>query len=392
MNNHKRVIFHLDMDAFFTSVEQRDNPALQNMPVVVGAKPGQRGVVSAASYEARRFGIHSAMPISEAFRRCPQAAFLRPRMNVYAEVSERIMEILRQFTPVIEQISIDEAFIDMSGTDRLFGSAPDTAKGIKKVIKQQQQLTASVGIAPNKFLAKIASDMNKPDGITVTPFVKQEVARWLAPLPAGKLWGVGAKTQQILQSIGVFTVSDLQALSFEYLKGKFGKQGESLYHLSRGIDERPVETPESLKSISRECTFRADSSDREEWKKVLLTLSEDVTRRARRYGLKGSTVYLTYRLPDFSRHSKRMPLPCPCDVTRIIHEHALRLMSQLQITSLRLIGVGICDFSRDHQLDLFESQNDIDRLKSAEKAVDTLLEKFGSRSVSRGSEIDSREQ
>ncbi len=376
------------MDAFFTSVEQRDNTELKNRPVVVGAKPGGRGVVSAASYEARKFGIHSAMPISEAFRRCPQAAFLPPRMSVYSQVSKQIMDIILTFTPVIEQISIDEAFIDMSGTERLFGPPFNAAGEIKKLIKQKLQLTSSVGIAPNKFLAKIASDMDKPNGITVTPFEKEEIVRWLAPLPAGKIWGVGVKTQAALQRLGVYTVGDLQERSLDYLKGKFGKQGASLYFLSRGVDERSVETPDTLKSISREHTFRTDSSDRDDWRRVLLHLSEDVARRARRYGLKGSTVYLSYRLPDFSRHSKRMPLPCPCDVTKIIYEHSIKLLSLLQIRSLRLIGVGICDFSRDHQLDLFNSQEEIQTLESAERAVDTLLERFGSGSVTRGSEID----
>ncbi|KMQ49664.1 DNA polymerase IV [Chitinispirillum alkaliphilum] len=387
----RRIVFHVDMDAFFSSVEQRDNPDLKGKPVIVGAKPGQRGVVSAASYEARGFGIHSAMPVSEAFRRCPQGVFISPRMDAYTRASKEVMAILSEFSPGIEQISVDEAFIDMSGSDRLFGPPYEAAKKISTEIKTSLKLTASIGIAPNKFLAKIASDINKPDNITQTPFDPEKIIEWLSPMPVGKIWGVGQKTREILHRNCVYKIGDLQGKSADVLEKKFGKYGASLYYLCRGIDERPVEMSGGAKSISREHTFHTDSSDREEWKKVLLTLSVDIARKARRNGMKGSTVVLSYRHSDFSRHSKRLPLPYPCDISKTIYEYGVKLLSRIEATSLRLIGIGICDFQREQQLDLFRQPEQIDTLQNAERAVDKIIQKFGEGSVSKGTQMESRD-
>ncbi|MDG5813499.1 DNA polymerase IV [Chitinispirillales bacterium ANBcel5] len=382
----QRVVFHIDMDAFFTSVEQRDNPGLQGKPVIVGARPGERGVVSAASYEARRFGVHSAMAVSEAYRRCPHGIFLKPRMDAYVKASRAIMDILRSFSPLIEQISVDEAFLDMTGSARLFGQPLNAAEKILEKIREQQSLSASIGVAPNKFLAKIASDYKKPNGITVVPFATDKITAWLSTLPVSKIWGVGQKTKERLYELGIVSTGDLQKCPFDYLHKKLGKQGASLYYLCRGVDERNVEPPKKPKSISREHTFSRDCSNREEWKTVLLSLSQDVARQARDSNLKGSTVVLTYRRPDFSRHSKRMPLPCPCDVSRVIYEYGLKLVSQVRDTTLRLIGIGICDFGRDHQLNLFYQDEHIQTLQNAEKAVDNVLKKYGPGCLKRGSE------
>jgi len=381
------MVFHIDMDAFFASIEQRDFPPYRGKPVIVGAKPGTRGVVCAASYEARRFGVRSAMPIQEAFRRCPQGVFVPPRGEVYSSVSKSVMEILVGFSPVIEKISVDEAFLDMSGTERLFGPPLEAAKKISSAINEKLELTASIGIAPNKFLSKIASDLNKPNGITITPFCQKEIEEWLAPFPVIKLWGVGEKTRYTLHSIGISTVRDLQQISLDFLVSRFGKQGSSLFYLCRGIDERPVGEEESAKSISREYTFQSDCCDKEEWKTTLLALSQDVARKARRKGVKGNTVVLCYRRPDFSRHSKRLKLAYPSDLSKVIYEHGIKILSQLQERSLRLIGIGITDFEEDMQTDLFSELPKTQALEASEKAVDKIAARFGKNCIRKGAQI-----
>lgn len=390
MSSPNRLIFHIDMDAFFASVEQRDTPSFRGRPVIVGAKPGTRGVVCAASYEARRFGVRSAMPIVEAHRRCPQGVFVSPRMDVYSSVSKKIMDILGSFSPMLEQISVDEAFLDMTGSERLFGPPMEVATRISDSIKEQQKLTASIGIAPNKFLAKIASDFKKPDGITVTPFDQEEICSWLAPLSVGKLWGVGKKSQEVFHSMGIRTVRDLQQLSMDLLTAEFGKNGAGLYYLCRGIDERPVQEGEPAKSISREYTFSADSRDKDEWKRVLLSLSQDVARRARKAGVKGAAVVLTYRRPDFSRHSKRMRLPYSTDISRMIYEQGLRILDQLQEDCFRLIGIGIVDFEESLQTDLFSHAEENRALEATERAMDQVISRFGKDCILKGAEAGDR--
>jgi DNA polymerase-4 len=385
----KRIIFHIDMDAFFTSVEQRDNPDYKGKPVIVGSKPGTRGVVSAASYEARKFGVHSALPINEAYRKCPNGIFLPPRMEVYSHVSHSIMEILESFSPVIEIISIDEAFLDMTGTDRLFGAPFEAAEKISNRIRKEQNLTASIGVAPNKFLAKIASDFRKPCGITVCPFDNEEIVKWLAPLKVDKIWGVGKKTAQVFKGMGIDTVADLQKLQPEMLERRFGKQGLSLYNLCRGIDYRPVEAGEPAKSISREHTFNVDSSDKDEWRKTLFMLAQDVARRARSSGVKGNTVVLTYRRPDFSRHSKRKHLVSPTNVAKTIYESGIDILDNLNERSLRLIGIGITGLDNQSQIDLFEAGNDL-VLEISEQTVDSIIARFGPEVIAKGKEIELR--
>ena len=382
-----RLIFHIDMDAFFASIEQRDNPAWQGKPVIVGAQPGMRGVVSAASYEARKYGVRSAMPISEAVRHCPKGVFARPRMEIYERESGEIMNILRSFSPVIEQVSIDEAFLDMTGTSKLLGDPVTVASDCAARIKNERGLTASIGIAPNKFLAKIASDLNKPGGITVAPFDPAAIVAWLAPMPAGRVWGIGKKTEASLAARGVTTIGDLQTLPRERLFTWFGKQGEDLWKLSRGMDDRPVGNDTDIKSISREHTFNTDSPDRVAWKNVLFSLSQDVARQARQQGVKGRTVALIYRRTDFSKHTARKPLMYATNAAKPIYEGVCDLLDTIREKALRLIGVGITGFEPEQQMSLFAQEQQAVAIDKAEAAVDRIAGKFGSRVIGKGREM-----
>ncbi|MBN1309261.1 MAG: DNA polymerase IV [Chitinispirillaceae bacterium] len=385
-----RTIFHIDMDAFFASVEQRGHPQYCRKPVIVGAQPGGRGVVSAASYEARAFGIHSAMPINEAYRRCPHGIFIRPRMEVYKKVSDTIIALFSTFSPRVEQISVDEAFLDMTGTERLFGPPLQTARRIAAMIRSEQRLTASIGIAPNKFCAKIASDINKPDGITVCPDDPEAIIAWLAPMPVGKLWGAGKKTVLTLNGMGIQTIGDMQRISLEKMTKRFGTQGAELYYLSRGIDDRPVRADASCKSISREHTFSADSYQPDEWRETLFILTQDVAARARRYRLKGSTVVITWRSPDFTRHTRRKTLRQQTNVARLIFEGACALLNEVHEPALRLLGVGITGCATPVQTDLFAEENGVLRWEASEHAMDAIAERFGRKMIKKGREIRKR--
>jgi nucleotidyltransferase/DNA polymerase involved in DNA repair len=378
-DNHKNVIFHVDMDAFFASVEQRDNPQYRGKPVIVGAQPGQRGVVCAASYEARKFGVHSAMPVSQAYARCPKGIFVQPRMSVYSTESRRLMAIFATFSPLVEQISVDEAFLDMSGTEKLWRSYRAAAEAIGQRIRDELRLTGSIGIAPNKFLAKLASDCNKPNGITEAPFEPQAIIDWLSPMAVSRLWGVGEKMTEVLAQWGIRTVGQLQQLSQDELERRFGLNGLFFYELCRGLDDRPVGGHETSKSISREHTFGHDCSDPAAWRSVLLTLSHEVARQARGEDLSGRTVFLTWRTPDFKRHTRRVTLEAPTNVGKQIYETALQILEQLAATvrTFRLIGVGITNFSDVEQTSLFEQTRSKAAWEASEKSVDSIIEKFG---------------
>jgi DNA polymerase IV len=382
-----RIIFHIDMDAFFASVEQRDTPEWRGKPVIVGARPGTRGVVSAASYEARRFGVRSAMPISEAVRRCPDGIFVRPRMEAYERDSQEVMDILGRFSPLLEQVSVDEAFLDMTGTEKLFGTPLQTAARMTECVSKELKLTASIGIAPNKFLAKIASDLDKPRGVTCAPFNQKEIEAWLAPMPVGRIWGIGKKSGEVLARKGIVTVNDLQKCTLLFLTGLFGIQGESLYALCRGQDDRPVSNGGAAKSVSREHTFNVDSKDREAWKQELFSLSQDVARRSRNMGVKGHTVVLVYRCTDFSRHSKRIPLAYPTNVAKFIYENVLVLLDQVKERALRLIGVGLTGLDGEIQTDLFAGEQTVTAIEKTEAVVDTITEKYGRDIIGKGREM-----
>src|SRR5437899_2006871 len=288
--NHSmtRAILHVDMDAFYASVEQRDHPDLRGKPVIVGAGPRDRGVVAAASYEARKFGVHSAMPSRTAYKLCPQGVFVRPNMEKYAEVSRQVMAILRSFTPLVQPLSIDEAFLDVSGSTAQFGDPVAIAKRIKAEIRSGTALTASVGVAPNKFLAKLASDLHKPDGLTV--ITDADKVQILAPLPVSKVWGVGKVTEKRLHELGIRTIGDLQRLPLDELRQRFGNTADHLHALARGEDNREVETDEESKSISSEHTFDEDTADLDRIKKCLLEQCEEVGLRLRQEKLAAVTV------------------------------------------------------------------------------------------------------
>ncbi|MDZ7316850.1 MAG: DNA polymerase IV [candidate division KSB1 bacterium] len=384
-----RWILHLDMDAFFAAVEQLDFPELRGKPVVVGADPkgGKgRGVVSTCSYEARAFGIRSAMPISEAYRRCPQAVFVRPRGKRYGEISRQIMQILGEFSPLVEPISIDEAFVDITSTLKFFGSPEETARRIKARVRQETGLTASVGLAPNKFIAKIASDLRKPDGLVIVR--EEEVQSFLAPLPISRLWGVGAKTLPRLEALGIRTIGDLAAFPRHELYKIFGEAGLHYHRLAQGIDERPVGGEASAKSIGREITFEQDVNDEEKLTATLRFLCNELAHEMRRYGLAGSTVTLKIRLHDFSTFTRSHTLAEPVDHFAEIFATAVDLFRRFERhgTPVRLLGVAVSRLtSCERQLTLFGAQESPSH--KADEVMDRIRARFGKDAITRAASL-----
>lgn len=381
-----RTILHLDMDAFFAAVEQLDHPQYRGKPVIVGADPkgGRgRGVVATASYEARKYGVHSALPISQAFKRCPHGIYVRGRYKRYAEISQQVIQILEQFSPVIQKISIDEAFLDLSDSLKLFGGAEVIAREIKNRIRKELKLTASVGIAANKFIAKIASDLQKPDGfVLVEPGCEQA---FLHDLPISKLWGVGKKTEQALMKKGINTIGQIAALSEVELNRKFGKWGNALWRLSQGIDERPVVTSSMQKSISQETTFEEDTDDEERIERTLYRLAESLSRLMRQHSLKGRTITLKVRLEDFSTFSRSRTLSDFVDSTLILRGVAIDLYQKVNKKGLkvRLLGIGVSQLSSvaGEQLGLFGQEASLDHRVT--RLLDELKDKYGEHVVSR---------
>jgi DNA polymerase-4 len=385
-----RVILHIDMDAFYASVEQMDNPALKGEPVIVGGT-SNRGVVSAASYEARKFGIHSAMPIFQAKQKCPDGVYLPVRMNRYQEVSRRVMEILKGFSPLIEQVSIDEAYMDISGVDKLLGLPRDIGLEVKGRIRENTSLTCSIGVAPNKFLAKVASDMDKPDGLTIVP--PEKVPQFIDRLSIEKVPGVGKKTVRTLNKLGVLTLGDIQQLSEHELLKKTGKFGQRLLKLSRGIDETPVVPHIASKSISSEQTLSVNTNDREILKKQLLIQSEIVGRRARGKGVGGTTVTLKLKRADFTQMTRRITIEEATHSTNTIYEQGVKLLDQVKTSAkFRLIGIGLSNFvpleDMPKQLSFFGKTEPWDRSwEDVEKAMDTIKERFGRDAIKRGGSL-----
>jgi DNA polymerase-4 len=313
-------------------------------------------------------------------------------MGLYEKVSKQIFDLFGRFTPLVEPISVDEAFLDMTGTEKLFGPMDQASKLISDALKQEQNLTGSIGVAPNKFLAKVASDCNKPDGITIVPFDRDGILEWMAPLGVNRIWGVGKKSAVVLQTLGIYTIGDLQRVSLDELIRYFGKSGNALFSLCRGIDDRPVAIGDGAKSISREITFEKDSSDRQQWRQVVYELAQDIAQRARHSNVKGATVVLTWRLPDFSRHSKRMTMAQPTNVAKVIVEQALALMESVHERALRLIGVGITGLTNEEQLDLFAGNDGQERLEVSEMTADTIRSRYGIESLRKGREIKAGEK
>jgi len=388
-----RKILHLDMDAFYASIEQRDNPSLKGRPVIVGGEAEKRGVVSAASYEARAFGVHSAMPTSQARRLCPQGVFLPVRMDRYRGVSGLIFEIFREYTPLIEPLSLDESFLDVTGCESLFGPAPEIARAIKKKILAQTELTASAGIAPNKFLAKIASDWRKPDGLVeIKP---EEVGAFLENLPVSKLWGVGKATEEVLQGMGIFRVGQLARFPREAIEKKMGNFGLELLALARGEDDRPVVSGEEAKSLSQEQTFTPDLQERQIMEQILLDQAEQVGWELRKQKLKGLTVHLKVRYPDFTLITRSQTLSAPTDTGMEIYRTAVKLLDKTEALSrkARLLGVGISNLRRREapfQRGLFDAYREKEE-KSLE-AVDKIWDKFGPQALKRASQLERKKE
>ena len=378
------------MDAFYASIEQLDHPEYKGRPVIVGADPKAgkgRGVVAACSYEARKFGIRSALPISRAWKLCPQGVYVRPRMNRYVEVSQQVMDVFRRYTDLVEPLSIDEAFLDITGSVALLGPADEIARSIKKAIREATGMTASVGLAPNKFLAKIASDLKKPDGLVVLQ--EADVDQFLRDLPISRLWGVGPKTEARLHEMGFRTIGQLASASRESLVRTLGSLGEHLYQLSHGKDDRQVVPDWERKSVGTETTFDEDTDDRDLLLRTILELSDHVAERLRKDEYRARKVTLKLRYSNFSTHTKQHSLDRLIQTGDEIAAVARQLFSQFPLNrKIRLIGVSAGDLHRGRedpeQLTLFATSNPKEKLGHA---VDEIKEKFGIDSLRRGSQL-----
>ena len=373
------------MDAFYASVEIRERPELRGLPVVVGGDPKQRGVVAAASYPARKYGIHSAMPSATAARLCPGLIFLKARHAYYAEVSSQIKTIFERYTPVIEPLALDEAFLDVTASQRLWGDAENIGRKIKIDIKRELDLTASVGIAPNKFVAKLASDLQKPDGFVVV--APQNVQNVLDPLPVSKIWGVGKAGERQLRQLDITTIKQLREYPKDRLEHEFGVWGTHIWCLANGLDDREVVTDSEAKSISHETTFSEDLSDEEVLGAVLLDLTEQVAIRLRRHQRLAHTIQLKVRFADFQTITRARTLQTNTNISSEIWQTAHALLDAVLIERtdpIRLLGVGVTGLEQHHaeQTDLFDQ----DRVKQREldNVTDQINERFGSRVLHRG--------
>ena len=377
-----RTILHVDLDAFFAAVEQRDDPALRGKPVVVGMGGlNDRGVVAAASYEARAFGVHSALPIRTAKRLCPDCVFVPVRGTVYARVSREVMAILRRFTPLVEPISIDEAFMDVTASQALFGDGEAIARQIKAAIRDELSLTASVGVATTKLVAKIGSDLRKPDGLVVV--APGDEAAFLAPLPVARLWGVGPSTAAVLRDFGVATIGDLQVLDRSALARRLGQHGADLVDRAHGLDPDPVDDPDAAKSIGHEHTFDEDTADRDVIERTFLAMAEGVSARLRDAGARASTVTVKIRDAGFNTITRQRRLAEPTDLTEPIWHAALELARpELRGKRIRLVGVTASSLGERDQLSLFDGLDD-ERRRRAVEAADELRHRYGTRAVTR---------
>ena len=381
-----RQIIHVDMDAFYASVEQFDNPDLAGKAVIVGGDPKKRSVVSAASYEARKFGVHSAMPMSQAIRLCPNAIVLPVRMERYAELSQQIHAIFQKFTPEIEPISLDEAFLDVTASLQLFGIAEKIGREIKHQIAEQLGLVASVGIAINKFLAKLASDLDKPDGfVIITEQNKQQI---LDPLPVSKIWGVGKVTEKALKSKGIKTIGQLREAPPQDLQAILGDQTPHMLRLAQGIDNREVESNREAKSISSEQTFATDITDKDILLSVLLNQVEDIAERLRTNNFEAKTITLKLRYEDFRTITRSTTFDCPTNTTKTLWRQAKEVFVKWHKKSagpLRLLGFGASGLQKagTGQQSLFTEPRQ-QKQERLDKAFDEIRGKFGHDALRRG--------
>jgi DNA polymerase-4 len=384
------MILHVDMDAFFASVEVLDNPALAGKCVIVGGT-SSRGVVSAASYEARRWGVHSAMPVYQARQKCPHGVFLRPRGSRYKALSRRVMAVLAEFSPLVEPVSIDEAYLDVSGCEALHGSAESIGRRIKERIRSEVGLSCTVGIAPLKFLAKIASGLDKPDGLTVIP--PDSVAEFIAQLPIERVPGVGRHTRSRLERMGISTLGDVGRYSEEQLERRLGRYGRRLADLAAGVDAGSVDPVRPIKSVSSEETLPADTAGREQLRMHLLAHAEDVGRQLRKKGLAARTVTLKIKHADFTQVSRQRKLANPASASGTLYQAACRLLADYASKRpVRLIGLAASELvpgAAPVQMTLFDdSGRRAEKWENAERAVDAIAARFGKEAVQKAGLFD----
>ncbi len=375
-----RTILHADLDAFYASVEVLDDPTLRGKPVIVGGDPNARGVVSAASYEARRFGVHSAMPLRTAQRLCPAGVFLPGRFDRYRELSGQVMSIFASFTPLVEPISLDEAFLDVTGSRAVFGDGEAIGVRIRERVLAETGLVVSVGVATNKLCAKIASDLRKPDGLVVVP--PGEEAAFLAPLPVSRLWGVGPQARRALAEYGVASIGQLAGLPPGTLRRRFGTHGAELAQRAMGIDRAPVVPAQRPKSIGHELTFDHDVNDVARLERTLLDLAESVASRLRRHHLAAGGVQLKLRYEGFDTITRQAPLPHQARESEPIYALGVELLRRALAPdrAVRLIGLTAIGLSADQQLTLFDAPDRADRLTNS---IDAVRERFGDRAITR---------
>jgi DNA polymerase-4 len=375
-----RVILHADLDAFYASVEELDDPSIRGKPVIVGGGPHERGVVSAANYEARRFGVHSALPLRTAGRLCPHGVFVPGRPDRYRELSEQVMKIFASLTPLVEPISLDEAFLDVTASVAAFGDGRTMAQRIKDRVRDEVGLVVSVGVATNKLCAKVASDLRKPDALVVVP--PGEEADFLAPLPVGRLWGVGPQARQALADYGVTTIGQLAATPEPSLRRRFGQHGADLAARARGIDPSAVVPFHAPKSIGHEHTFDRDTIDVSKLEATLLDVAESVASRLRHHDLSASAVQLKLRYEGFETLTRQAPLPRQTRESEPLYDAGVTLLRRTLVAGrgVRLIGLTAINLSSDQQLTLFDRSDRTDRLA---RSLDAVRERFGENAITR---------
>jgi len=376
-------ILHLDMDAFFAAIEQRDDPSLRGKPVLIG-HDGPRGVVATASYEARPFGCHSAQPMAIAKRRCPHAIILPGRPAHYRDISQQMFTILESISPAIEPLSIDEAFIGLEGTRRLLGDPVDVARGLRRSISEDLQMTASVGVAPNKFLAKLASDMDKPDGLTIIR--SEDIDRVLLPLPVTRLWGLGKATAARIEPLGIRTIGDLRRKPLQWLEPIFGADAERYFNLARGIDLRRVVTDREAKSIGHEQTFQVNVSDPDEVRRVLFNQVEQVARRLRKQGFQAHGISLKIRYGDFETINRSSTFRSPTDITMELWQGARELFDRWieHFQPVRLIGVTAERLAKGSGQGFLFPDAGRDRQREIDQVMDRINHRLGASAIKRG--------
>lgn len=383
MEIHPRSIIHVDLDAFFASVEELLDPSIAGLPIIVGGDPSKRGVVASASYAARAYGVRSAMPMGQALRLCPHAIVRHGHREAYASYSERVMAILAEYTPLLEQVSIDEAFLDVTGCEQLFGPPEEIAQRIQQRILHELGLPSSLGVASNKLVAKVASTLAKPRGLIVVP--PGQEAAFLAPLPIEYLWGIGKVTAERLHNLSVETIGQLAALPDQQMKVLFGSAAVEMQRRALGIDDNPVGIEARRKSVSQEHTFARDVTDIHKLKRHLLEMSEELAAQLRKDGTCARTVVLKMRYPDFKTITRRATLAQPTDLTEVIYVQAIALLQKewRQGTRIRLIGLGATGLIQARQLGLFEASSQ--RLLKLSQTVDQIRSKYGKQAICRAS-------